>query len=322
MNNIDFINCFNNIEEDSKILLRGLDSNKQKIINSKYFYDEKGSILFDQITKLDDYYPTKIECEILEQSKDQLKSILPSDSVVVEFGSGSNQKIKKLLDAINNPTEYIPIDISKEFLFKNARDSAKDFPDLRIKAVCADFDQIDILEKIIGKNKSKIGFFPGSTIGNYSPDDAKKLLKKFARILGKKNFLVIGVDLTKDIEVLEKAYNDSEGVTAAFNKNILNGVNKICGAIFDVKDFSHKAFFNKKESRIEMHLVSKKSQVVDVLDTQIHLKEGETIHTENSYKYSIDRFTNLVESSNFKIIKIFKDKKSFFGVFLLKVNSI
>ena len=159
MNNLHFINFFDSVEDDSISVLKDLDSKTQKKINSKYFYDEKGSILFDKITKLDDYYPTKIECEILEKNRSQIKKILPSNSVVIEFGSGSNHKIKKLMDAIDNPIEYIPIDISKEFLFKNAKDSAKDFPDLKIKAICADFSQIDILQKIIGREKSKIGFF-------------------------------------------------------------------------------------------------------------------------------------------------------------------
>ena len=322
MNNLHFLNFFDSVEDDSISVLKGLDSKTQKKINSKYFYDEKGSILFDKITKLDDYYPTKIECEILEKNRSQIKKILPSNSVVIEFGSGSNHKIKKLMDAIDNPIEYIPIDISKEFLFKNAKDSAKDFPDLKIKAICADFSQIDILQKIIGREKSKIGFFPGSTVGNYSPEDAKKLLINFSKILGNENFLIIGVDLKKDIDVLEKAYNDSEGLTAEFNKNILNGINKICGSIFDSKLFSHKAFFNEKKSRIEMHLVSKKKQIVEILNTKIHLREGETIHTENSYKYTLSSFKNLAEFSNFEIVDVLKDKKSFFGVFIMKVKNI
>ena len=322
MNNLDFLNFFDSIEDHSLTVLKGLDSKPQKKINSKYFYDEKGSILFDKITKLADYYPSKIECEILEKNRDNIRKMLPSNSVIIEFGSGSNRKIKKLLNAIDKPIEYIPIDISKEFLFKNAKDSAKDFPNLKIKAICADFNQIDVLQRIIGKKKSKIGFFPGSTVGNYSPEDAKKLLINFSRILGDESHLVIGVDLKKDVEVLEKAYNDSKGITAEFNKNILNGVNKICGTIFDSKLFYHKAFFNKKKSRIEMHLVSKKKQIVEILNTKIHFKEGETIHTENSYKYTLSSFQNLAELSNFQIIDVLKDKRSFFGVFILKVKSI
>ncbi len=149
----------------------------------------------------------------------------------------------------------------------------------------------------------------------------KKLLQKFSKILGKNNYLVIGVDLKKDISILERAYNDSKGITAKFNKNILSGINNICGTIFNEKNFSHRAFFNEEKSRIEMHLVSKKKQTIDVLNTKIFLKEGETIHTENSYKYSVDSFKKLVESSKYKIVRILKDKKSFFGIFFLKVNN-
>ncbi len=319
--NISFHDISRNESADYSDILNGLKNKQQKKLSPKYLYDNHGSTLFDEITTLEDYYPTKKEIEILENQNKYFFDILPSASSVIEFGSGSNKKIKKLLKALDNPIEYIPIDISKEFLYKNAKDSAKDFPNLKVKAVCADFDQIDALDKIIDNDKSKIGFFPGSTIGNYNPNDAKKLLEKFSLILGENNYLVVGVDLKKDIQVLEKAYNDSEGVTAKFNKNILNGINKICGTIFNEKNFIHKAFFNEDKSRIEMHLVSKKEQIIDVLNNKIHLKQGETIHTESSYKYSVHSFRNLIESTKFKIVKILKDKKSFFGIFFLKVNN-
>ena len=319
--NISFYDIYNSQDNDYYEIINGLSKSKQKTLSPKYLYDENGSSLFDKITKLDDYYPTKKELEILVNQDKEFFNILPAHSSVIEFGSGSNNKIKKLLKALDKPTEYIPIDISREFLFKNAKDSAKYFPNLKVKAVCADFNQIDDLEKIIDKKKSKIGFFPGSTIGNYSPDCARALLEKFAKILGKDNFLVIGVDLKKNIRILEKAYNDSEGITAKFNKNILNGINKISGAIFKEENFTHRAFFNKKKSRIEMHLVSKKNQTVEIFKKSVSFKEGETIHTESSYKYSIENFKKLVESANYKIVKVLTDKSSFFGVFFLKVKS-
>ncbi len=319
--NLSFHDIYKSEDNQSIDIVNGLTKKIQKTVSPKYFYDEKGSKLFDKITTLDDYYPTKKEIEILEKQNKEFFDILPSESSVIEFGSGSNKKIKRLLRALNKPSEYIPIDISKEFLYKNARDLARDFPHLRVKAICADFDQIDDLYKLINQSNSKIGFFPGSTIGNYSPNNAKDLLKKFSKILGENNSLVIGVDLQKDIRVLEKAYNDSKGLTAQFNKNILNGVNNICGTMFDQKNFSHKAFFNKEESRIEMHLVSKKKQTLDIFEKQITFKEGETIHTESSYKYSVESFKKLVESANYQTIKILKDRNSFFGVFFLKVKS-
>ncbi len=301
-------------------IIEGLMNEKQKKINSKYFYDEYGSSLFDAITLTKDYYPTKKEMEILDSHNEEFSHNLPPFASVIEFGSGSNKKVKKLLKVLNQPFEYIPMDISKEFLYKNAKDSAQHFPELKIKAVCADFNQIDLLNTVVDKGNTKIGFFPGSTIGNYCPPDARELLKKFANILGEDNFLIIGVDLKKNIKILERAYNDSDGFTEKFNKNILNGVNNLCGTYFNTKDFNHKAFFNTDKSRIEMHLVSKKKQVVDVLGKKIIFKQGESIHTENSYKYSLESFSDLVEAAKFKIVKTLTDKKLFFGVFFLKVK--
>ncbi len=174
--NISFHDIYKNKNNDYSDILYGLTLKQQKKINPKYLYDENGSVLFDEITTLDDYYPTKKEIEILENQNKDFYDILPPASSVIEFGSGSNKKIKRLLKALDNPKEYIPIDISREFLFKNAIKSAKDFPNLKIKAVCADFDQIKALDKIIDNEKAKIGFFPGSTIGNYNPKDAKKTI--------------------------------------------------------------------------------------------------------------------------------------------------
>ncbi len=321
MRNLSFFNYINGEEDDFSEILSGLENQEQKKINSKFFYDEKGSRLFDQITKLSDYYPTKKELEILDREYEQINNYLPANAMVIEFGSGSNQKISKLLKIIEKPEEYISIDISRNFLLKNARELAINFPDIKITAVCADFSDTNNLSKVIKNKKSKVGFFPGSTIGNFCPEEARELLKKFSKILGLNNYLVIGVDLRKDEKILEKAYNDSEGLTAKFNKNILSGINKICGTIFDVNNFDHKAFFNKNESRIEMHLVSKKEQTVEILNKKIKLKQGESIHTENSYKYSVDSFKNLAESACFEIKKVMTDQKAFFGIFFLKVKS-
>jgi len=321
MTNLSFYNYYNEEKDDFSDIIFGLKDEKQKKLSSKYFYDENGSTLFDEITTLKEYYPTKKEIEILENQDKEFFKNLPSNSIVIEFGGGSNKKIIKLLKALNNPIEYIPIDISKEFLYKNAAKSAKKFPDIKVSAICADFDQVETIEKLIGKERSKIGFFPGSTIGNYCPKDAKKLLKKFSKILGNNNYLIVGVDLKKDVDVLEKAYNDSEGITAKFNKNILNGINNKCGSFFNVNNFYHKAFFNKNENRVEMHLVSKKRQSVQILDNIINIDKGESIHTENSYKYSLQSFKELSKSVGFEIIKVLTDEELFFGVFFLKVKN-
>ena len=319
--NISYHNLYNTIENDTSEVLDGLLNKQQKKISSKFFYDETGSILFDKITKLKDYYPTHKEMEILEDNSKEFHDYFPSNSSVIEFGSGSNKKIKKLLKSLKKPCEYVPIDISKDFLFKNALHSAKHFPNLKVKAICADFNQIQLIKKFTDNKKKKIGFFPGSTIGNYCPDEAQKLLKSFSMILGKNNYLIVGVDLKKDKKIIERAYNDSEGVTELFNKNILNGINKKFNTYFDSDNFNHKAFFNNEESRVEMHLVSNRNHSVNFMNNRITFKVGETIHTENSYKYSIEDFRELVGSAKMEIKKVLKDKESFFGIFFLKVIS-
>ena len=250
MEGVNYIECFSEDHDDVDDLIFGLSDEVQKRLNSKYFYDENGSLLFDQITKLDEYYPTKKELEILDKQRNEIGKLLPSNSAILEFGSGSNLKIKKLLRIIDSPEEIISIDISKEFLLKNAKELATNFPNIKITAVCADFGDTYNLSKVVKDKKSKIGFFPGSTIGNFCPKDAKDLLVKFSKILGSNNYLIIGVDLKKDEKILEKAYNDSEGITALFNKNILDGINKTCGTLFDTANFDHRAFFNKNKSRI------------------------------------------------------------------------
>ena len=183
----------------------------------------------------------------MDDKKHFFKEELPSNASIIEFGSGSNKKIKKLLNSLENPTEYISIDISYDFLVINAKQIAEEFPEINVKAICADLSQLQGIKKILKKEKKKIGFFPGSTIGNFDLVEAKKLLKGFARILGKNNFLIIGVDLRKGKDVMEKAYNDSKGVTAMFNKNILNGINKKLGTKFNLDNFYHKAFFNEEK---------------------------------------------------------------------------
>ncbi len=321
MENLNFYNLKEDTVLEDKEIIENLETASQKRINSKHLYDENGSKLFEKITNLDDYYPTRSELEILEK-KNVFKKNLPESASVIEFGSGSYKKVKKLLEALNNPKEYIPIDISYEFLKTNAKEFAKKFPQISVKAICADFNQIKSLQQIVKHKSKNLGFFPGSTIGNFIPSDAQKLLKKFAKILGKNNYLVIGVDIRKDKKLMEKAYNDSQGVTAEFNKNILKGINKRTGAKFKTECFEHLAYFNDEEKRIEMHLISKKNQIVNISDKKIKFDKGETIHTENSYKYSEEEFKQLSNSSGYKVIDFVTDKNKYFGVFFLKVTEI
>ena len=325
MQNLDFIDYLNLnnqeiIENDKEELINGLTNLNQKKINPKYFYDEKGSILFDKITSCSDYYPTKKEMEILDSKDEQIKKELPRNSSIIEFGSGSNKKIKKLLEILDSPSEYVSIDISKNFLIKNSRQLAKKFPKLKVTAITADFNHDFDIPTIQNIKKPKIGFFPGSTIGNFSKTQAKRTLVKFRKNLKQNNFLIIGVDLIKGKKILEKAYNDSEGITAKFNKNIFKNLNKKFGANFDEKKFDHNAFFNEQKSRIEMHLVAKVKHSVKILDEIISFKIGETIHTESSYKYTYSSFEKLIQSAGFKIQNFFSDKKEFFGIFILKVK--
>lgn len=305
---------------DAKFILKGLKNKAQKRINSKYFYDEIGSKLFDMITNLDEYYPTRKELSILSLNKDELKNILPRNSSIIEFGSGSLKKISKLVDAIDTPKEYFPIDISEEYLLHNAKKFSLLFPEINTTPICADFNHTLEIRKFFNKRNKLVGFFPGSTIGNSCPVKATLLLKKFADILKSNNYLIIGVDLKKTKNILEKAYNDSKGVTAKFNQNILCRLNKEFEIFFEVNNFAHLAFFNEKKKRIEMHLQSKLEQEVKVLNSIINFKKGETIHTENSYKYSIDEFIDLMRNAGYVDVKYWTDEDNYFGVFCFKVK--
>ena len=231
MTNLKLININNQIQDDKKLILQGLLNKKQKYLLPKYFYDEKGSKLFNKITNLKEYYPTNKELEILGNLQKEIRKKLPNNSTIVEFGSGSNKKINKFIKSLSEPKEYIPIDISKEYLFENASIIAKKFSDLKVTAICADFSQTNRLNKILKNKKKIVSFFPGSTIGNYLPKNAKKILKNFSKIIGKNSYLVIGVDLIKNKKTLENAYNDKSGVTAKFNKNILKNI-KNAGSVF------------------------------------------------------------------------------------------
>tara|TARA_Y100000813_G_C24131126_1_gene337582 strand:+ start:243 stop:1214 length:972 start_codon:yes stop_codon:yes gene_type:complete len=317
--NLDIYNFKEDDQQEDSEIISDLKNSEQKKINSKHFYDEKGSKLFDMISELEEYYPTRTEIEIIESQKFSFKNNLPSNASIIEFGSGSNKKIKKLLNVLNNPKEYISIDISYDFLLVNAKEIAKKYPKLNVKAICADLYQLGSMSKIINGNSQKIGFFPGSTIGNFSENDAQKLLIRFKKILGKDSFLIIGVDLRKDKKIMEQAYNDSKGITAKFNKNILNGINNKIGSKFDVKNFEHKAYFNEKKKRIEMHLISRQNQSISLKDYNLKIQKGESIHTENSHKYSAEEFEQLAVLSGYKKIDFLTDQKKYFGIFFLKV---
>ncbi len=305
-------------------ILKGLKNKNQKTINSKFFYNKRGSILFDKITKQTEYYPTKTEIDILIKQKLNISKLLPEAATIIEFGSGSNKKITNFVKALKNPKRYFPVDISREYLLSNSEEFAKAFPNIKVEPICIDFVNIKPNEKkriesMLKVSEDVIGFFPGSTIGNFEPNNAQNLLKNFSKLLDKKNHLVIGVDLLKKKEILENAYNDKCGYTAEFNANVLKRLNKEFSANFNFSEFRHYAFFNKSKSRIEMHLISNINQSVDILNETIYFKKGESIHTENSYKYSQDVFEDLISKSGFVKKSLFTDSNNFFAVYLLEV---
>jgi dimethylhistidine N-methyltransferase len=295
-------------------ILAGLNS-RQKYIAPKYFYDAEGSKLFDRICELPEYYLTRTEIGLLEHYGEQIAGEIGPDAVLFELGSGSSRKIRLLLDALW-PASYVPIDISKNHLFHAAHDLARDYPWLEIHAICADYAACWNVPSCL-QGKRRIAFFPGSSIGNLTAEEARGLLERIARLVGKGGGLLIGVDLIKGIDVLEAAYNDRQKVTAAFNKNLLVRINRELHADFQVDRFEHFAFYNRDFDRIEMHLVSRQEQFIRVADKTIRVDAGESIHTENSHKYSIASFHRLAQRTGFRSDKVWVDSEGLFSIHYL-----
>jgi len=286
----------------------------QKRIPAKYFYDEAGSLLFERITELPEYYPTRREMSILRDHAADIAGLFAPGAALVEFGSGSNKKVRLLLEAAPALAAYVPVDISGEMLEREAADLRADFPHLEVLPVAADFTRAFDLPFEARDARHKVGFFPGSTIGNFEPPDAAEFLRNAARILGSDGVLVVGVDLVKPVEVLTAAYNDGAAVTAAFNLNLLTRINRELGGTFDRSLFEHYAFFNRARSRIEMHLVSRKPQTVKVAGETFGFRAGETIHTENSYKYSVELFAALAHGVGWRPAGVWTDADGYFSI--------
>lgn len=268
-------------------VLEGL-SVTPKRIPAKYFYDATGSELFERITEQPEYYPTRCEMLLLQEKAAEIDRLIPEGAAVVEFGSGSNKKARLLLAAAPKLAAYVPVDICGEMLEREAVELHADFPDLKVLPVVADFCTLFELPPAAKTAPSRVGFFPGSTIGNFEPHEAAAFLRNAADMLGPKAKLIIGVDLIKSTDVLNAAYNDAAGITAQFNMNLLARINRELGGTFDLNAFEHHAFYNRERHRIEMHLASLKRQKVKVAGETIEFRAGETVHTENSYKYSIE----------------------------------
>jgi dimethylhistidine N-methyltransferase len=289
-----------------------------KRLSPKYFYDAAGSELFEQITRLPEYYPTRTELAILRDRGSAILAIIPAGAALVEFGAGATTKVRLLLNQCAFGA-YVPVDISGDFLRAQAASLRKDFPDLGVYPVAADFTAPFALPDAVAA-MPKVGFFPGSTLGNFEPHEASAFLRSARGILGQGAQIVIGVDLEKDERVLYRAYNDGAGVTARFNLNVLGRINRELGGDFDLSAFTHRAIYNRDRHRIEMHLISSKTQTVRVLGRSFSFRPGETIHTESSYKYSLERFTALARGSGWTPRHSWTDAASMFSVHALAAS--
>jgi len=292
-------------------VIEGL-TGKQKQLNSKYLYDERGSDLFEQICNLDEYYPTDCEVSIMQNDTNEITYCMGDHVQLIELGSGSSMKTRLLLEHCKDLAMYVPVDISGSFLEETAKMLCADYPDLNIRPVAADYTSpFDIPES--DSIRKRVVYFPGSTIGNFTRNHAASFLETVGRNLSAGDGLLIGVDLKKEIGVLEAAYNDRKGITAEFNKNILARINRDLGADFDLDKFQHRAFYNSKEGRIEMHLESLSDQIVQINGQSFSFDKGETIHTENSHKYTVEEFEEIA-GEHFKRLKTWTDSMDYFSV--------
>ncbi len=292
----------------------------QKQIPCKYFYDDIGSLLFDEICELDEYYLTRTELAILRIHAPEMAELIGADCELIELGSGSGLKTRLLLEHLRSPRAYLPIDIAREHLDRSVRDLFRRFPSLRCIPVHADFTARFRLPHTGDPKPRRVVYFPGSTVGNFSPDGAVALLHKIAVLVGAGGGLLIGVDLDKDESIVWPAYNDRRGISAAFNLNLLARINRELAGDFDVSAFTHRAEYLRDLERMEMHLVSEQPQVVHLGGRTFTFGAGETIHTEDSHKYSLDTFGRLTSEAGFSLVRQWLDPKKYFSVQYLTVG--
>lgn len=286
----------------------------QKELPSKYFYDERGSKLFERICELKEYYITRIEASIMQAHIEEIVELIGPQVLVIEHGCGNCEKVRFLMDHLHDPVAFIPIDISKEQLLQVSRELDSIYPQLQVLPVCADYT--GNFELPIPKRESKrtVVYFPGSTISNFDPIPVEHFLEHVANLCRSNGALLIGVDLKKDPAVLHDAYNDGEGLTAAFNLNLLERINRELGCDFQLDAFEHYAFYNPRESRVEMHLISQKNQVVHINGETISFIKGESIWTESSYKYNLDEFKRMAAVAGFRVERVWIDERQWFSV--------
>ncbi len=297
-------------------VLEGL-SRPQKRIPPKYFYDARGSELFERICRTPEYYVTRTELKLLSEIGPDIADIAGRDVTVIEFGSGSDAKIRRLLDALPSPCAYVAIDISRSALERAVEDLARDYDDLVVGGICADFGgPVDLPPQALCGGR-KLAFFPGSTIGNMDRARARAFLADVRAMLSPGDGFLVGVDLRKSRDILDPAYNDEDGVTAAFNLNLLHRINRELDGSIDPRTFRHHAFYDEEAGRVEMHLRSTARQRFTVAGRDFVMAEGETIHTENSHKYSVDEFAGAARGAGFRVMRSWQDRKALFSIHYL-----
>ena len=294
-------------------VLAGLSASPKRL-PPKYFYDDAGSLLFERITELPEYYPTRCEMSILRVHAADICRLIPEGAALIEFGAGAAKKARILLRASPQLAAYVPVDICGEMIEREAAELRADFPKLKVLPVKADITTRFALPAEAENAPSRVGFFPGSTIGNFEPHEAAGFLRNAARVLGRGATLIIGVDLIKPVEVLTAAYNDKAGVTSKFNCNLLKRINRELAGTFKLDGFEHHAFYNRERNRIEMHLASRKRQKVKVLGETVDFRAGETIHTENSYKYSVESLAALARGVGWLPAAAWSDPANYFSI--------
>ena len=304
----------------TEVVVDGLQR-KVKQLPCTLFYDELGSQLFDSITELEEYYPTRTEVAIMRDNIAAMVERVGPEVMLIEYGSGSSEKTRILLDHLNDAVAYVPIDISCEHLRRSAQHIAQAYPAVEVLPLCADYNRAFKVPTSRRAPRRRVVYYPGSTIGNFHPREAVMFMSRMARTAADGGGLLIGVDLKKDPVILHQAYNDRQGVTADFNLNILRRLNRELGTEFDLDAFRHRAIYNADAGRIEMHLVSQRKQEVAVGDAIIHFDEGESIWTESSYKFSLDEFAAIAAEAGFAVQEVWTDPDRLFSVQYLTVDT-
>jgi dimethylhistidine N-methyltransferase len=301
------------MSEELAIIIAGLRKT-QKMLSPKYFYDDAGSKLFEEITEQPEYYLTNTELDIMTGNIDEMTGVIGEQASLIEFGSGSSMKTRMLLEHMHAPAVYVPVDISEEHLHESQLSIQADFPEIEVLPVVADFTQPFDLPSPRTTPLSNVVYFPGSTIGNFEYEDALGLLGVMHTEAGAGGALLIGVDLQKDPAVVDAAYNDRAGVTAQFNLNILRHLNRAFGSDFNLDAFTHRAAYRPEEGRVVVELVSRTRQVVHIGDVEIEFADGESIITEYSHKYTLDGFADMAEIAGFKVRHVWTDPQQWFSV--------